>query len=740
MTQSPKQCSIVQARHLRIESRVHKGRVNECYIVSCRDSTKRYFLKWRPDLEGVPASDDAYATRPVFEAEVQDLKLLSRLSLTTPVRVASTNSVPETSTDAAADKLESGCFMGTSDLVSVPCACACPDMTHHFIVPQPVECTHSACLLDLLPLLPQSETADHYERLARALAHLHAQAHCVPRPTGGWGWSYNHYNGRDQMCDAFSPSQAFADPGGVASAVHDKNVPPGTATGVEGRYAAQGSPSWWTFFKVTRLHRRLEQLRTDAPELLHIWALGMRLYDVGHLLFPGTLPVQPSLLHGDFNCDNWGVHANNGQICLFDPTLLIGDAEYDLAAFTCFGPSAQNTETFLDSYRCIRPLSTQWKQREQLYHFYFLLSGFVLTRNSSLLKRAGRVGVALAEQLPCHWPSLVSTARLLCPRATNVEWTSRATSRLLGPGVTDVEYKGQSAIALNKVVSRCEDESQPLAVLVLFGTFSPVHRNHVRLLDTAANWLRQRGYHVVGGFLSPSLDTRATRKLRGRHIAAFERVELIRKALADTCWDVDLTQLDQFDGARNIYSVVSRHLGLDVSAESSARTKLELFVVCGSDTLDFLSQHLNPLWRILCVTRHGASVKADTNGNGSANVDVNGSKGCADIHFDAGDGGKTVTVPKMTPRIQIVHDSEQATMSSTNVRSWLGSWWDAQVKGDRKQRASFDAKLRGVLTPAVLEHLQRDLFQRYKSALILALSKRISFGEVECVLQYLVVQ
>lgn len=95
-----------------------------------------------------------------------------------------------------------------------------------------------------------------------------------------------------------------------------------------------------------------------------------------------------------------------GKFCLFDPALLRGDAELDLACFTCFASEA-TASAFLTAYQTRRSLSSDWRrQREQLYHFYVLVSSFLLTRNDSLLKRACRIADVLLPQLPARWPSV----------------------------------------------------------------------------------------------------------------------------------------------------------------------------------------------------------------------------------------------------------------------------------------------------------------------------------------------
>lgn len=55
-----------------------------------------------------------------------------------------------------------------------------------------------------------------------------------------------------------------------------------------------------------------------------------------------------------------------------------------------------------------------------------------------------------------------------------------------------------------------------LAVLVLPGSFNPVHSEHVQSLELARAHLERRGIEVVGAFLQPSSDQYVTHKLGGQ--------------------------------------------------------------------------------------------------------------------------------------------------------------------------------------------------------------------------------
>ncbi len=72
-------------------------------------------------------------------------------------------------------------------------------------------------------------------------------------------------------------------------------------------------------------------------------------------------------------------------------------------------------------------------------------------------------------------------------------------------------------------------------VLVATGSFNPVHKMHVHMLETAKSYLesgaRKRYTVVVGGWLSPSHDAYVSRKLCKEWIPAADRAKVWRSSI-----------------------------------------------------------------------------------------------------------------------------------------------------------------------------------------------------------------
>ena len=104
--------------------------------------------------------------------------------------------------------------------------------------------------------------------------------------------------------------------------------------------------------------------------------------------FDGYRP-EPSLLHGDLWCGNWGA-TRDGVPYIYDPAVHFGDREADLAMTRLFGGFG---EPFYKGYQSVWPLPPGWERRVPLYNLYHLLNHFNLFGTGYL----GQIEGALAE-------------------------------------------------------------------------------------------------------------------------------------------------------------------------------------------------------------------------------------------------------------------------------------------------------------------------------------------------------
>ena len=94
-------------------------------------------------------------------------------------------------------------------------------------------------------------------------------------------------------------------------------------------------------------------------------------------------------------------------------------------------------------------------------------------------------------------------------------------------------------------------------VLLITGSMCPVHRMHLNALKTAGDYLEKHyGYHVLGGFISPSSDSYVNRKLGEKAIPFVDRAKMCHLAVKELHfgypvevdgWEGNITKFMNFD-------------------------------------------------------------------------------------------------------------------------------------------------------------------------------------------------
>ena len=71
-------------------------------------------------------------------------------------------------------------------------------------------------------------------------------------------------------------------------------------------------------------------------------------------------------------------------------------------------------------------------------------------------------------------------------------------------------------------------------VLLITGSMCPVHRMHLNALKTAGDYLEKHyGYHILGGFISPSNDKYVRKKLKEKAIPFVDRAKMCHLAVKE---------------------------------------------------------------------------------------------------------------------------------------------------------------------------------------------------------------
>lgn len=127
-----------------------------------------------------------------------------------------------------------------------------------------------------------------------------------------------------------------------------------------------------------------------------------------------------------------------------------------------------------------------------------------------------------------------------------------------------------------------------LIVLLTTGGFSPLHREHVAMMETAKAALEGKGYRVIGGFLSPSHDDYVSTKYDGTAACpAASRITWCELATADHPWlDVDPWESRYLDRPVNFTDVI-RRLESYLNAHLGSGRSVRVAYVFGGDNAGF---------------------------------------------------------------------------------------------------------------------------------------------------------
>ncbi|EFC50192.1 predicted protein [Naegleria gruberi] len=153
-------------------------------------------------------------------------------------------------------------------------------------------------------------------------------------------------------------------------------------------------------------------------------------------------------------------------------------------------------------------------------------------------------------------------------------------------------------------------------VLIACGSFNPITNSHLRMFETARDFLQnEEGYHVVGGFISPVHQDYEKRK--PTLISAKYRVDMCRLAVSDSDWiNIDEWEVNQSEYSRTL--LVLKHFQDEIEKSYTSTTELRIMLLCGADLLQsFVKpgvwipeqvEYILSKFGACCIERDGISV------------------------------------------------------------------------------------------------------------------------------------
>jgi len=141
-------------------------------------------------------------------------------------------------------------------------------------------------------------------------------------------------------------------------------------------------------------------------------------------------------------------------------------------------------------------------------------------------------------------------------------------------------------------------------VLLTTGSFCPVHKSHIEMMELAKIELEHLGYIVLGGYLSPSHDAYVSDKCKQQTLSGLHRLRLCEEATFNSDWLVtDSWEALHTPTAINFTDVIIRlehYLAHHVKSDNT----IEIVYVFGSDNADFAYAFIGH-GHCVCIERPG---------------------------------------------------------------------------------------------------------------------------------------
>ncbi len=172
----------------------------------------------------------------------------------------------------------------------------------------------------------------------------------------------------------------------------------------------------------------------------------------------------------------------------------------------------------------------------------------------------------------------------------------------------DINYYNLNLLTtpVGKIIENIKDKdiSNPV-ILLTTGGFDPIHDGHLYMMDFAKKALEEKGYNVVGGYLSPSHESYVSTKPYYK-INAYERLHLCQECIKDSNWlMIDPWESIYVKTYINFTDIIQR---LEQYLRKHVNPNIQVAYVFGGDNAEFMYCFENKGIGI-CVEREGYSEK-----------------------------------------------------------------------------------------------------------------------------------
>ena len=133
-----------------------------------------------------------------------------------------------------------------------------------------------------------------------------------------------------------------------------------------------------------------------------------------------------------------------------------------------------------------------------------------------------------------------------------------------------------------------ENDQRERVVLVTTGGMSPVHKGHLAMMEAAREIAQERGYAVVGGYLTPGHDSYVGQKYNGSAaIHAEHRIRMVELATNESDWLECNPWPARYLPSEINFTDVIHHLDKTINYVNPRDKRIKVLYVHGSDNPDF---------------------------------------------------------------------------------------------------------------------------------------------------------
>lgn len=244
--------------------------------------------------------------------------------------------------------------------------------------------------------------------------------------------------------------------------------------------------NWKDFFAKNRWKSLFDDILEKDKTFKNNWILCMKIYDIMNLIFDNK--IEPTLLHGDMNPDNYIVD-NDNNVNFIDPACFYGHDLYDICCLDCWNSKDNQTDPIKMLY----------------YSYIYAISSQVGTKNKSYLKKSLKI-----------MENILSI------------------------------YINKAIFPTLLIINKNYDFANYDCILIQGGSYNPVHLNHINNIIIAHNYLENFNFKKILIVFKMASDERIKNKCKNG-ILLEHRLQMLKLAVDNldllkynTCIDITL--------------------------------------------------------------------------------------------------------------------------------------------------------------------------------------------------------